>query len=78
VLCRDLRLVTRGPSPTGLTGTQVAQALGLPLVGDLRPEPGLDVALERGDPPGQRARSPLAQLCGELLDELVQPVWRAA
>ena len=78
VLCRDLRLVTRGPSPTGLTGTQVATALGLPLVGDLRPEPGLDVGLERGDPPGLRARSPLAQLCGALLDELLPPVRRAA
>ena len=78
VLCRDLRLVTRGPSPTGLTGGQVARALGLPLLGDLRPEPGLEAALERGDPPGLRPRSPLARLCGELLDELLPPVRRAA
>jgi secretion/DNA translocation related CpaE-like protein len=78
VLCRDLRLVTRGPSPTGLTGHQVARALGLPLLGDLRPEPGLDTSLERGDPPGLRPRSPLARLCGDLLDELLLPVRRAA
>jgi hypothetical protein len=78
VLCRDLRLVTRGPSPTGLTGAQVAAALGLPLLGDLRPEPHLDVSLERGDPPGLRPRSPLARLCGELLDELLQPARWAA
>ena len=78
VLCRDLRLVTRGPSPAGLTGHQVARALGLPLLGDLRPEPGLDASLERGEPPGLRPRSPLARLCGDLLDELLLPVRRAA
>lgn len=78
LLCSDLRLVTRGPSPSGLTGDQVARALGLPLFGELRPEPGLDVTLERGEPPGRRARSPLAQLCGRLLDELLPPARRAA
>ena len=78
LLCSDLRLVTRGPSPSGLNGEQVARALGLPLFGELRPEPGLDVALERGEPPGRRARSPLAQLCGRLLDELLPAVHRVA
>ena len=71
VLCRDLRVVTRGPSPAGLTGDQVARALGLPLLGDLRPEPGLDVALERGEPPPRRGRTPLSALCGRLLEELL-------
>jgi hypothetical protein len=56
----------------------VAKALGLPLVGDLRPEPHLDVSLERGSPPALRPRSPLARLCQELLDELLLPVQRAA
>ncbi len=77
VLCRDLRVVTRGPSPSGLTGDQVARALGLPLLGDLKPEPGLELALERGEPPARRGRTPLAVVCGRLLDELV-PVGRAA
>ena len=78
VLCRDLRVVTRGPSPTGLAGTQVARALGLPLLGELRPERGLEAALERGDPPGLRPRSPLGRLCAALLEELLPPVRRAA
>ena len=47
LLCADLRVVARGPSPTGLTGDRVAAALGLPLVADLRAEPGIDSALER-------------------------------
>lgn len=78
VLCHDLRLVTRGPAPAGLTGPQVARALGLPLAGDLRPEPGLDTALERGEPPPRRGRTPLAVLCTELLAELVPALRRAA
>lgn len=78
MLCRDLRVVTRGPSPSGLTGEQVARALGLPLLGDLRPEPGVELALERGEPPARRGRTPLSALCGRLLDELVPSVGRAA
>lgn len=78
VLCRDLRVVTRGPSPAGLSGEQVARALGLPLLGELRPEPGLALALERGEPPARRGRTPLAHLCGRLLDELVPVAGRAA
>ena len=50
-------LRTEFMEPFGLSTGAVARALGLPLLGDLRPEPGLDVSLERGDPPGLRARS---------------------
>ena len=78
VLCSDLRVVTRGPSPSGLTGEQIARALGLPLLGDLRVEPGLELALERGEPPARRGRTPLSALCGRLLDELLPAVGRAA
>ena len=74
LLCADLRVVARGPSPTGLTGDRVAAALGLPLVADLRAEPGIDSALERGEPPGRRGRGPLAALCQRLVDELLPPV----
>ncbi len=70
LLCRDLRLVVRGPAPGGLVGADVERALGLPLVGELRPEPGLDLALERGEPLARRARSPLASFCDRLLDDL--------
>ncbi|MCW2616143.1 MAG: Helicase/secretion neighborhood CpaE-like protein [Frankiales bacterium] len=78
VLCSDLRVVTRGPSPTGLTGVQVAEALGLPLVADLRAEPGLDAALERGEAPGRRPRGPLGMLCSALVAELLPPVLEQA
>lgn len=77
LLCRDLRVVVRGPSPSGLDGRAIASALGLPLAGHLRPEPGLDVALERGEPPAGRGRGPLADLCGRLVAELV-PAWGRA
>jgi secretion/DNA translocation related CpaE-like protein len=78
LLCRDLRVVVRGPSPSGLDGTAVARALGLPLVGQLRPEPGLELALERGEAPGHRGRGPLAELCGRLLEDLLPAQRRAA
>jgi secretion/DNA translocation related CpaE-like protein len=78
LLCRDLRLVVRGPAPAGLTAAAVARALGLPLLGDLRAEPGLELALERGEPPGRRARSPLAGLCDTLLDDLMGTFVRRA
>jgi len=70
-LCADLRLVVRGPAPSGLRCDEVAGALGLPLVGYLRPEPGLELALERGEPPGRRSRGPLSTLCQSVLADLL-------
>ena len=78
LLCRDLRLVVRGPAPSGLEGSAIAAALGLPLAGVLRPEPGLDLALERGEPPARRGRGPLSDLCGRLVDELAPAERRRA
>lgn len=78
LLCRDLRLVVRGPSPAGLTGTEMARALGLPLLGEVRAEPYLDKDLDRGDPPARRGRSPLAGLCDRVLDELTGAAQRKA
>jgi secretion/DNA translocation related CpaE-like protein len=69
-LVADIRLVVRGPAPTGLPAEAVAQALGLPLAGELRPEPGLDAALDRGAAPATSARSPLAALSRRLLTQL--------
>src|SRR3954468_20983325 len=63
----DLAVVVRGPAPTGLPAETVAEALGLPLAGDLRPEPGLAAALDRGDVPPVRPRGPLAGLSARLL-----------
>lgn len=77
-LCRDLRLVVRGPAPSGLGADEVAAALGLPLVGFLRPEPGLEQALERGEPPGRRVRGPLAVLCTAVIEDVLPVARRAA
>lgn len=77
-LCADLRVVTRGPSPTGLAGEAVAGALGLPLVAEMRPEPHVDLALEHGSAPGQRDRGPLAGACNRLLADLLPELRRAA
>jgi secretion/DNA translocation related CpaE-like protein len=58
----DVALVVRGPAPTGLPAEAVADSLGLPLAGELRAEPGLAAALDRGDIPPIRPRGPLAAL----------------
>jgi secretion/DNA translocation related CpaE-like protein len=72
-LLADVRLVIRGPAPPGLSAEAIADALDLPLIGTLRPEPGLRTALERGEPPGLRARGPLSTFCRDLLaGELAQ------
>jgi secretion/DNA translocation related CpaE-like protein len=76
LLTRDLRVVVRGPGPAGLPADEVARALGLPLAGELRHEPGLDRALERGQAPGSRGRGPLAQLSSRLLEQLLPPALR--
>ena len=68
-----LELVVRGPSPGRLKPREVARAIGLPLAGSLRPEPGLAGALERGGSPTRSARSPLADLCRQLLASLALP-----
>jgi secretion/DNA translocation related CpaE-like protein len=68
--CSSLSVVVRGPAPGGLRGPDVAAALGLPLAGTLRPEPGLARGLERGQPPARDGRGPLATLCHQLLGEL--------
>jgi secretion/DNA translocation related CpaE-like protein len=63
----EVRLIVRGPVPPRLPAEHLAAALGLPLAGRLKPEPGLAEALERGEPPGLRVRSPLSVLCHRLL-----------
>jgi secretion/DNA translocation related CpaE-like protein len=65
--CRRLAVVVRGPSPGGLRADEVAHAIGLPLAGEMRPEPGLAAALERGITPAGSGRGPLADLCRSLL-----------
>jgi hypothetical protein len=69
-LVPDVRVVVRGPAPSGLTSALVAESVGLPLAGWLKPEPGLARGLERGEPPAASGRGPLAALCRSLLDGL--------
>jgi hypothetical protein len=70
-------VVVRGPAPGGLRAKDVAQAIGLPLAGSLRPEPRLAAGLERGEPPARDGEGPLAALCQRILDELGAAVPRS-
>lgn len=65
--CENLAAVVRGPAPGGLRPPEIAAALGLPLAGELRPEPGLAGDMERGVAPAGKGRGPLAELSRELL-----------
>lgn len=64
-----VRVVVRGPAPGGLDSTDVANALGLEVVVAVPPEPGLALALDRGQVPGT-ARGPLQDAAGAVLDAL--------
>lgn len=68
--CPSLSVVVRGPAPGGLRARDVAAALGLPLAGQLRAEPGLSRALEQGLAPARDGKGPLAVLCQHLLRDL--------
>ena len=70
--CEDVAVVVRGPAPGKLRSREVASALGLPLVGSLRPEPAMCQALERGRPPAGEGKGPLADLCRRLIADLVR------
>lgn len=43
------QLIVRGPSPGGLRTTEIAAAVGIPLLTTMRQEPNLAQSLERGD-----------------------------
>ena len=77
-VARDVRLVVRGPAPTGLSADEIARTLALPLAAELRPEPGLAVDLDRGEAPARRGRGPLAETCSELLADLLHALPGAA
>lgn len=63
-------LVVRGPAPGGVGAVEIAEVTGLPLITAMRPEPGIDRALDAGLPPGRRARGPLGRAAGQLLGHL--------
>ncbi|MEU4565742.1 septum site-determining protein Ssd [Micromonospora sp. NPDC023956] len=68
--CTDLAVIVRGPAPGRLKAAEVARALGLPLAGTLRPEPGISRGLERGEAPAATGRGPLAVLCQRIVADL--------
>jgi len=67
---RDLRLVVRAPGPSGLSARLVADTLSLPLLGELRHDPAMPEAMDRGFGPCRRRRGALSQLCRHVLDQL--------
>lgn len=69
LLTGRLGLVVRGPSPGGLAAREISDSLDVPLVGELRPEPALAAALDRGDSPARRRRGPLVELCRDLVQD---------
>ncbi|WP_183226002.1 septum site-determining protein Ssd [Actinoplanes campanulatus] len=71
VHCDDVAVVVRGPAPGRLKARDIARALGLPLAGTLRPEPGVCQGIERGTAPTADGKGPLADLCRRLVGELM-------
>ena len=67
----DQQLVVRGPSPSGLPAEAVADALGLPLAGALRSEPGVAAALDRGERLPDRPRGALTLLSRRLVAQVL-------
>ena len=67
----DVQLLVRGPAPGGLAPDAISDALGLPLAGWIRAEPGLAAAYERGDAPGGAVRSPLARFCRDFVEDVL-------
>lgn len=63
----QLCTLVRGPAPGGLRAEDVAQAVGVPLLTAMRPEPHLSSALERG---GLRPRGPLTTAAKAVLTAL--------
>lgn len=67
----DQRLVVRSPAPSGLPAEAVADALGLPLAGELRSESAVAAALDRGEPLPDRPRGALTVLSRRLLTQVL-------
>lgn len=62
-------IVVRGPAPGGLRSSDLAESLSAPLLAAIRPEPGIELMLERGRFATGR-RSPLAAGARAVLDVL--------
>jgi secretion/DNA translocation related CpaE-like protein len=67
----DVRVVVRGPAPSGLDARTICDTLGLPLAASMAADSTLHDALEHGEVPGARRRSALGVCAPELLRSLV-------
>lgn len=67
MVLKDLRIVVRGPFGSALDDSEVARLVGLPLAGQLPPEPALTDAMSGTGPPGSSGRGPLARFCTAFL-----------
>ncbi|MFE5295014.1 septum site-determining protein Ssd [Streptomyces sp. NPDC056632] len=70
---RDLRAVVRGPYEPGLDERWIADALRLPLAGELPEEARAFATGEGGPPPGADARGGLARFCGAFWQRVLVP-----
>jgi septum formation inhibitor-activating ATPase MinD len=68
--CTTLGLLVRTVRPRSLSATEVADGLGVPLLGTVVDDPTLRLGAERGEPPGRGARRQLARVCRDVLSTL--------
>ncbi|MEV6772626.1 septum site-determining protein Ssd [Nocardia sp. NPDC051030] len=68
----NVRLLIRGPAPSGLRGNDVAAVLGLPFIAAVPPQPGLVERLERTGLTVRR-RGPLRRAAEAVLEALTAP-----
>ncbi|MYS20873.1 helicase/secretion neighborhood CpaE-like protein [Streptomyces sp. DvalAA-14] len=74
MVLKDLRVVARGPFDSGLREREIARLVGVPLAGDLSPEPALADGTPGTGPPGASGRGPLARFCGAFLERALPGV----
>lgn len=73
MVLRDLRAVVRGPYAPGLDERWIADALRLPLAGELPYDPGLSAARDGDPPPGSDARGGLGRFCTAFWERVLVP-----
>ncbi|MEU8758587.1 septum site-determining protein Ssd [Streptomyces sp. NPDC048659] len=73
MVLRDLRAVVRGPYAPGLDDRWIADALRLPLAGELPYDPGLSAARDGDPPPGADARGGLGRFCTAFWERVLTP-----